>query len=50
VDGEKITTLRGGDIAQDFRRIVEDYVARKYALRGEGESKAGRREIPIRAV
>jgi (E)-4-hydroxy-3-methylbut-2-enyl-diphosphate synthase len=31
VDGEKVTTLRGDNIAAEFVRIVDDYVARKYA-------------------
>ncbi len=31
VDGEKVTTLRGENIAQEFQKIVDDYVARKYA-------------------
>jgi (E)-4-hydroxy-3-methylbut-2-enyl-diphosphate synthase len=31
IDGEKAVTLRGETIAQDFQRIVEDYVARRYA-------------------
>ncbi|OHC63316.1 MAG: 4-hydroxy-3-methylbut-2-en-1-yl diphosphate synthase [Rhodocyclales bacterium GWA2_65_19] len=30
VDGEKTITLRGDNIAQEFRQIVDDYVARKY--------------------
>jgi (E)-4-hydroxy-3-methylbut-2-enyl-diphosphate synthase len=30
VDGEKFTTLRGENIAQEFQKIVDDYVARKY--------------------
>ncbi|MDR2220979.1 MAG: flavodoxin-dependent (E)-4-hydroxy-3-methylbut-2-enyl-diphosphate synthase [Methylobacillus sp.] len=50
VDGEKTTTLRGGNIAQDFRKIVEDYVSNKYARRSEDEVKAVRREIPIRVA
>jgi len=33
VDGEKVTTLRGDNIAQEFRNIVDEYVARKYAKR-----------------
>jgi len=33
VDGERVTTLRGDDIAGEFKAIVEDYVARKYPLR-----------------
>ncbi|HTP73971.1 MAG TPA: flavodoxin-dependent (E)-4-hydroxy-3-methylbut-2-enyl-diphosphate synthase [Burkholderiaceae bacterium] len=31
IDGEKAVTLRGETIAQDFQKIVEDYVARRYA-------------------
>jgi len=33
VDGEKVTTLRGDNIAQEFRKIVDEYVARKYTRR-----------------
>jgi (E)-4-hydroxy-3-methylbut-2-enyl-diphosphate synthase len=31
VDGEKVTTLRGENIAADFTRIVDDYVAKTYS-------------------
>jgi (E)-4-hydroxy-3-methylbut-2-enyl-diphosphate synthase len=34
IDGEKAVTLRGDTIAQDFQKIVEDYVARRYAAAG----------------
>ena len=37
VDGEKVTTLRGDNIAQEFQAIVDEYVARKYELKGAGE-------------
>ncbi|MDM7455998.1 MAG: flavodoxin-dependent (E)-4-hydroxy-3-methylbut-2-enyl-diphosphate synthase [Tepidimonas sp.] len=30
LDGQKVTTLRGERIAEDFRQIVEDYVARRF--------------------
>ncbi len=30
IDGEKAMTLRGDGIAQEFHRIVEDYVVRRY--------------------
>ncbi|MDD2685213.1 MAG: flavodoxin-dependent (E)-4-hydroxy-3-methylbut-2-enyl-diphosphate synthase [Gallionella sp.] len=30
IDGEKVATLRGDHIAQEFRQIVDDYVAQKY--------------------
>jgi (E)-4-hydroxy-3-methylbut-2-enyl-diphosphate synthase len=33
VDGEKTVTLKGATIAEDFQRIVSDYVATHYALR-----------------
>ncbi|HKB61208.1 MAG TPA: flavodoxin-dependent (E)-4-hydroxy-3-methylbut-2-enyl-diphosphate synthase [Gallionellaceae bacterium] len=33
VDGEKVTTLRGENIAQEFQKIVDEYVARKYMKR-----------------
>ena len=33
VDGEKTVTLKGGDIAREFKAIVDDYVARKYPRR-----------------
>ena len=32
-DGERTVTLRGDHIAGDFRKIIENYVARKYAPR-----------------
>lgn len=31
IDGEKSTTLRGADIAEQFKKIVDDYVASRYA-------------------
>jgi (E)-4-hydroxy-3-methylbut-2-enyl-diphosphate synthase len=33
VDGEKVTTLRGENIAQEFQKIVDEYVARRYVKR-----------------
>ena len=33
IDGKKITTLRGENIAQDFHRIVDDYIEKTYPLR-----------------
>ncbi len=32
IDGEKAMTLRGEDIAEQFKVIVEDYVSRRYGL------------------
>jgi (E)-4-hydroxy-3-methylbut-2-enyl-diphosphate synthase len=33
IDGEKVTTLRGERIAEEFQRMVDEYVARKYAAK-----------------
>ena len=33
VEGEKTVTLKGDDIAREFKAIVDDYVARKYPRR-----------------
>ncbi|MGH6635342.1 MAG: flavodoxin-dependent (E)-4-hydroxy-3-methylbut-2-enyl-diphosphate synthase [Gammaproteobacteria bacterium] len=35
IDGEKALTLRGDNIAQEFQRIVDDYVANKYTAKTE---------------
>ncbi len=48
VDGEKVTTLRGDNIAGEFKQIVEEYVARKYVRRAPDDKPAKR--IEIRAV
>lgn len=31
IDGEKVTTLRGDRIAEEFRQIVDDYVEKRYS-------------------
>ena len=33
VDGEKTVTLKGDNIAEDFQKIVDDYIATKYTKR-----------------
>lgn len=33
VDGERVTTLRGEGIAEEFKQIIDDYVARTYPSR-----------------
>jgi len=37
IDGEKAMTLRGDNIAAEFTRIVDEYVARKYVKREKRE-------------
>ena len=36
IDGERATTLRDPGIADEFRRIVDDYVESHYPRRGAG--------------
>ena len=36
VDGKKTTTLRGDNIAAEFRAIVDDYIATHYTRKGAG--------------
>ena len=36
IDGKKAMTLRGENIAEEFRRIVDDYVKNRYAPREPG--------------
>lgn len=45
VDGEKTVTLRGENIAEEFQKIVDDYVANKYTKRTAGDKPAKRIEI-----
>ncbi|MEX2525605.1 MAG: flavodoxin-dependent (E)-4-hydroxy-3-methylbut-2-enyl-diphosphate synthase [Gammaproteobacteria bacterium] len=35
IDGKKVTTLRGENIAEEFRQIVDDYVEKRYAKKSE---------------
>jgi (E)-4-hydroxy-3-methylbut-2-enyl-diphosphate synthase len=49
IDGEKAMTLRGDNIAGEFTRIVDDYVARKYAARNHDATKPTR-NIALQSV
>jgi len=53
VDGEKTVTLKGETIAEDFQRLVDQYVRETYGpdgrLRREAPA-ATRRQIPIKAA
>jgi (E)-4-hydroxy-3-methylbut-2-enyl-diphosphate synthase len=51
VDGQKTVTLKGERIAEEFQRIVEEYVSRTYAPGAAPAARAMRKkEIPIRAA
>ncbi len=48
VDGQKVVTLRGDNIANEFKQIVNDYVACNYARREAGRLHP--ETIPIRVI
>jgi len=66
VDGVKTVTLKGESIAEDFKRLVDDYVAATYAgdaaararlaapakkgQSGDGEADSNDKTIPVRAT
>ncbi len=33
IDGKKVTTLRGDNIADEFQQIVDDYVEQHYSIK-----------------
>ena len=41
VDGERVVTLKGDTIAQEFQAIVEQYVERRYSIGGSSNNKTG---------
>ncbi len=41
IDGKKAMTLRGANIANEFKAIVDDYVARRYGTQEAVREKAG---------
>jgi (E)-4-hydroxy-3-methylbut-2-enyl-diphosphate synthase len=50
VDGEKTVTLKGDGIAEDFQRIVEEYVRTTYGPGGKGRRDGAEREAATKAV
>jgi (E)-4-hydroxy-3-methylbut-2-enyl-diphosphate synthase len=50
VDGEKTVTLKGEGIAEEFQRIVDDYVKKTYAPGAARPVTARKKEIPIRVA
>jgi (E)-4-hydroxy-3-methylbut-2-enyl-diphosphate synthase len=40
IDGKKAMTLRGPNIAADFKALVEDYIARRFAVAAPAEGQA----------
>jgi (E)-4-hydroxy-3-methylbut-2-enyl-diphosphate synthase len=50
VDGEKTVTLKGEGIAEEFQRLVEQYVRTTYGEGGRLRRREPRKAIPIKAV
>jgi len=50
VDGVKTVTLKGDRIAEDFQRIVEEYVRATYGPGGKGRREGADREETTKAV
>jgi len=51
VDGQKTVTLKGGSIAEDFQKIVDDYVRSHYgADGGDASCRAASATIPIKTT
>jgi len=54
VDGEKTVTLKGELIAEDFQKLVEEYVSTRYGeggtLRAARTVRSGNRTIPVKSV
>ncbi|GGY05401.1 flavodoxin-dependent (E)-4-hydroxy-3-methylbut-2-enyl-diphosphate synthase [Paludibacterium paludis] len=50
VDGERAVTLKGETIADEFKAIVENYVATRYGIGGAKRREGGRGTIPIRPL
>jgi (E)-4-hydroxy-3-methylbut-2-enyl-diphosphate synthase len=48
VDGEKTVTLKGGQIAEEFQALVEDYVRRRYGTQTDPQHRMPK-IIPIKA-
>ena len=40
IDGKKAVTLRGATVAQDFQKLVIDYIDRRYGIGGAGQTAA----------
>jgi (E)-4-hydroxy-3-methylbut-2-enyl-diphosphate synthase len=50
IDGEKAVTLKGDKIAEEFQKLVDEYVAKTYAPGAERKSVSRKKEIPIKVL
>ena len=50
IDGEKAVTLKGDHIAEEFHALVDDYVAKNYAVGAVRKAMSRKKEIVIKRV
>lgn len=50
VDGEKTVTLKGENIAEEFKAIVDEYVRTHYAPGAKRPAKSRKKEIPLKVL
>ena len=50
IDGEKAVTLKGENIAEEFHALVDEYVAKTYAVGAVRTAKSRKKEIPIKQI
>ena len=50
IDGEKAVTLKGDHIAEEFHALIDDYVAKNYAVGAVRKVASRKKEIPIKQV
>ena len=50
IDGEKAVTLKGDHIAEEFHALVDDYVAKNYAVGAVRKVASRKKEIPIKQI
>jgi (E)-4-hydroxy-3-methylbut-2-enyl-diphosphate synthase len=50
IDGEKAVTLKGDRIAEEFKALVDEYVAKNYAPGALRKATTRKKEIPIKQI
>jgi (E)-4-hydroxy-3-methylbut-2-enyl-diphosphate synthase len=50
VDGVKVVTLKGDNIAGEFQALVDDYVRKNFGPGAPPRARSRKKEIPIKAI
>ena len=50
IDGEKAVTLKGEHIAEEFHALIDEYVARTYAVGAVRSTKSRKKEISVKQI